>query len=49
MCFFQLQEDFRSALFNLALMLSNDMNRPLDAVPVIHQLLKVNSQEFIYF
>ncbi|KAH9508650.1 Protein O-mannosyl-transferase tmtc3 [Bulinus truncatus] len=31
---------FRSALFNLALMLVNNMNRPRDAVPVLNQLLQ---------
>ena len=39
---FQLKEDFRSALFNLALMMVNDQKRPLDAVPVLQQLLKVS-------
>ena len=39
---FQLKEDFRSALFNVALMLVNDLKRPLDAVPHLNQLLKVN-------
>ena len=38
---FQLKEDFRSALFNVALMLVNDLKRPLDAVPHLNQLLKV--------
>ncbi|RWS30803.1 transmembrane and TPR repeat-containing protein-like protein [Leptotrombidium deliense] len=33
------KEDFRSALFNLALLLS-DSNRPLEAVPFLKQLLK---------
>ena len=36
----------RSALFNLALMLVNDMNQPLEAVPFLEKLLKVS---FIFF
>ncbi|XP_064628448.1 protein O-mannosyl-transferase TMTC3-like [Lineus longissimus] len=36
----ELQEDFRGALFNLALLLSNDLSKPLDAVPFLQQLLK---------
>ncbi|XP_076324037.1 protein O-mannosyl-transferase Tmtc3-like isoform X3 [Tachypleus tridentatus] len=35
----QVREDFRSALFNLALLLS-DSGRPLEAVPFLKQLLK---------
>lgn len=35
----QVKEDFRSALFNLALLLS-DSNRSLEAVPFLKQLLK---------
>ncbi|XP_022237987.1 transmembrane and TPR repeat-containing protein CG4050-like isoform X1 [Limulus polyphemus] len=35
----QIREDFRSALFNLALLLS-DSQRPLEAVPFLKQLLK---------
>ncbi|XP_067123491.1 protein O-mannosyl-transferase Tmtc3-like isoform X2 [Centruroides vittatus] len=35
----ELREDFRSALFNLALLLS-DSHRPLEAVPYLRQLLK---------
>ncbi|PVD28691.1 hypothetical protein C0Q70_11285 [Pomacea canaliculata] len=35
----QLDPKFRSALFNLALMLVNDVNRPLEAVPYLEQLL----------
>lgn len=34
----QVKEDFRGALFNLALLLS-DNNRPLDAEPVLNQLI----------
>ncbi|XP_061389627.1 protein O-mannosyl-transferase Tmtc3 [Musca vetustissima] len=34
-----LKEDFRSALFNLALLLA-DANRPLDAVPFLNQLIR---------
>lgn len=37
----QLQEDFRSALFNLALLLNNDLKRPLEAVSYLETLLKV--------
>ncbi|XP_050391330.1 protein O-mannosyl-transferase TMTC3 isoform X1 [Patella vulgata] len=33
-------ETFRSALFNLALMYNNDLNRPSDAIPYLEQLLK---------
>ncbi|XP_074660010.1 protein O-mannosyl-transferase TMTC3-like isoform X2 [Tubulanus polymorphus] len=36
----QLKPDFRSALFNLALLLNNDVKRPMDAVPYLKQLLK---------
>ncbi len=43
---FQLKEDFRSALFNVALMLVNDLKRPLDAVPYLQQLLKVAFSDF---
>lgn len=35
----ELRDDFRSALFNLALLLS-DAHRPFEAVPVLKQLLK---------
>ena len=35
----ELKPDFRSALFNLALLLS-DSGRPLEAAPVLHQLLQ---------
>nr|XP_022287196.1 transmembrane and TPR repeat-containing protein 3-like isoform X2 [Crassostrea virginica] len=31
---------FRSALFNLALMLNNNLNRPLDAIPYLETLIK---------
>lgn len=34
-----IKEDFRSALFNLALLLA-DANRPLDAVPFLNQLIR---------
>ncbi|CAL1546804.1 unnamed protein product [Lymnaea stagnalis] len=36
----ELDPMFRSALFNLALMLVNNLQRPLDAVPVLNQLLE---------
>ena len=36
----QKKPDFRGALFNLALMLVNDLARPLEAVPVLEQLLR---------
>ena len=35
----EIKTDFRSALFNLALLLS-DSGRPLEAAPLLHQLLK---------
>ena len=35
-----IKPSFRSALFNLALLLSNDLQRPLQAVPVLNQLLE---------
>lgn len=35
-----IKEDFRSALFNLALMLATDIQRPLEAVPYLLKLLK---------
>jgi len=38
----QVKHDFRSATFNLALLLS-DSNRPLEAVPFLKQLLKYHS------
>ena len=38
----ELKADFRSALFNLALLLNNDLKRPFDAVPYLTQLLKVS-------
>ncbi|XP_013772946.1 transmembrane and TPR repeat-containing protein CG4050-like [Limulus polyphemus] len=38
----EVREDFRSALFNLALLLS-DTHRPLEAVPFLKQLLKYHS------
>lgn len=34
-----LKEDFRSALFNLALLLADD-NRPLEAAPFLNQLVR---------
>lgn len=34
------EDNMRSALFNLALMLVNDMNQPLEAVPYLEKLLK---------
>ena len=40
-CTLQLKEDFRSALFNLALMLVNDLQKPIEAVPYLNTLLKV--------
>uniref|UniRef100_A0A0B6ZUP8 dolichyl-phosphate-mannose--protein mannosyltransferase n=1 Tax=Arion vulgaris TaxID=1028688 RepID=A0A0B6ZUP8_9EUPU len=36
----ELDPVFRSALFNLALMLVNNLRRPLDAVPILNQLLE---------
>ncbi len=44
----QIKEDFRSALFNLALMLTNDLNKPMEAFPVLQQLLKVSLNEHYY-
>ena len=38
---FQLKDDFRSSLFNLALMLVNDLRQPLDAIVYLQKLLKV--------
>lgn len=35
----QLKEDFRSALFNLALLLADD-GRPLEAAPFLNQLVR---------
>jgi len=35
----ELKNDFRSALFNIALLLS-DSDRPLEAAPFLHQLIK---------
>ena len=40
----QLKPDFRSALFNLALLLNNDMNLHLEAVPILEQLLRHHPQ-----
>jgi len=37
----QLQADFRSALFNVALLTANDLLQPLQAVPYLKQLLQV--------
>lgn len=37
----QIREDFRSALFNLALLLS-EAGRPMEAIPFLHRLLKVS-------
>ncbi|RUS90441.1 hypothetical protein EGW08_001782 [Elysia chlorotica] len=36
----ELDPMFRSALFNLALLLVNDLRRPMEAVPVLNQLLE---------
>ncbi|GFR59874.1 transmembrane and TPR repeat-containing protein 3 [Elysia marginata] len=36
----ELDPKFRSALFNLALMLVNDLGRPMDAIPFLNQLLE---------
>ncbi|UYV70807.1 TMTC3, partial [Cordylochernes scorpioides] len=44
----QLREDFRSALFNLALLLS-DLRRPLEAVPFLRQLLQVSGPHTLVF
>jgi len=41
LCVRQLQPDFRSALFNIALLIANDLHRPLEAVPYLKQLLQV--------
>jgi tetratricopeptide (TPR) repeat protein len=37
----QMKEDFRSALFNLALLLADD-HRPLEAAPFLNQLVKLH-------
>ncbi len=39
--FLQIREDFRSALFNLALLLS-EAGRPMEAIPFLHRLLQVD-------
>lgn len=36
----ELEENFKSALFNLALLLTNHMRKPLEAVPYLEKLLK---------
>ncbi|KAK2149545.1 hypothetical protein LSH36_447g03000 [Paralvinella palmiformis] len=36
----EIKEDFRSALFNTALMLNHDLKQPLAAIPYLEQLLK---------
>ncbi|GFO13852.1 heterogeneous nuclear ribonucleoprotein q, partial [Plakobranchus ocellatus] len=36
----ELDPKFRSALFNLALMLVNDLGRPMEAIPILTQLLE---------
>ena len=41
---FQLDPEFQKSLFNLALLLANDMNRPLDSIPYIEKNLKLNPQ-----
>ena len=41
MYLFQLNPTFRSALFNLALLLVNDVKRPQEAIPYLNTLLKV--------
>ena len=38
---FQYEPTFRSALFNLALMLVNNLKKPLEAVGYLDMLLKV--------
>jgi hypothetical protein len=38
----QLKPDFRSAIFNVALLLCNDLQRPLDALPYLQALLHVS-------
>jgi len=40
-CVCKLQPDFRSALFNVALLIANDLHLPLQAVPYLKQLLQV--------
>ena len=37
----ELDPSFRSALFNLALMLVNNLKRPLEAVPLLKSLIEV--------
>uniref|UniRef100_A0A2C9JN75 dolichyl-phosphate-mannose--protein mannosyltransferase n=1 Tax=Biomphalaria glabrata TaxID=6526 RepID=A0A2C9JN75_BIOGL len=44
----ELDPTFRSALFNLALMLVNNLNRPYDAIPILNQLLEVKFLAFIW-
>ena len=44
----KLQPDFRSALFNAALLIANDLGQPLTAVPYLKQLLQVFIHSFIY-
>ncbi|XP_052810856.1 protein O-mannosyl-transferase TMTC3-like isoform X2 [Mya arenaria] len=36
----KIEPTFKSALFNLALMLTNNLQRPMDAVPFVRELLK---------
>jgi hypothetical protein len=42
LCLRQIKPDFRSALFNAALLLSNDMQQPLMSIPYLTQLLQVH-------
>ncbi|KAL3883448.1 hypothetical protein ACJMK2_029709 [Sinanodonta woodiana] len=42
----ELKSDFRSALFNLALMLSHNVHRPLDAVPYLEKLIEYHPDHF---
>ena len=49
MFLFQLEPDFRSALFNIALMLTNNLKRPLDAIPYLRSLLEVNTLPKLFY
>lgn len=40
--FLQIEPEFKGALFNMALLLANDMNKPLESLPYIEKCLELH-------
>jgi len=45
---FQNEPAFRSAIFNLGLLLTNNLNKPLEAVPYVKKLIEVRHVMLLY-